>query len=71
MKSENGILNGFNTVLNDDGTFTAYFGLKELCGDVPNRLDVTEGWNFLMRVYRPGSSVLNGPYKLPDPVPTQ
>jgi hypothetical protein len=45
-----------------------YFGSKEACGDVPNRLDVSEGWNFLMRVYRPGPSVLNGSYKLPDAV---
>jgi hypothetical protein len=45
-----------------------YFGSKELCGDVQNRLDVTEGWNFLMRVYRPGASVLDGSYKLPKAV---
>ena len=65
MKSENSILNGANVKLNDDGSFTAYFGSKEACGDVPNRLDVSDGWNFLMRIYRPGPSVLNGSYKLP------
>ena len=54
--------------MNADGTFTVHFGSKEACGDVPNRLDVSEGWNFLMRVYRPGPSVLNGSYKLPDAV---
>ena len=69
IKSENGVLNKFNTKFNDDGTFTAYFGSAEDCGDVPNRLDVTEGWNFLMRIYRPGESVLNGTYKLPDAKP--
>ena len=42
---------------------------KDLCGDVPNRLDVTDGWNFLMRVYRPGASVLDGTYQLPRPEP--
>jgi hypothetical protein len=68
MKSENNILNAANTKMNADGTFTVYFGSKEACGDVPNRLDVSEGWNFLMRVYRPGPSVLNGSYKLPDAV---
>jgi hypothetical protein len=67
MKSANSVLNQFNTNFNADGTFTAHFGFKEACGDVPNRLDVTEGWNFLMRVYRPGPSVLDGSYKLPDP----
>jgi hypothetical protein len=35
---------------------------------MPNRLDVTEGWNFLMRVYRPEASVLDGTYKLPKAV---
>ena len=71
MKSVNSILNASNTKMNADGTFTVYFGSKEACGDVPNRLDVSEGWNFLMRVYRPGRSVLNGSYKLPDAVACQ
>jgi hypothetical protein len=57
--------------MNADGTFTVHFGSKEACGDVPSRLDVSEGWNFLMRVYRPGPSVLDGSYKLPDAVPCQ
>lgn len=68
MKSVNNILNASNTKMNDDGTFTVHFGSAEACGDVPNRLDTPEGWNFLMRVYRPGHSVLNGSYKLPDVV---
>ena len=72
MKSENNILNSSIVKLNPDGkTFTAYFGSKEQCGDVPNRLDVTEGWNFLMRVYRPGPSVLDGSYKLPKAEPVK
>jgi len=69
MKSAHSVLNKFNTKFNENGTFTVYFGSKEQCGDMPNRLDVTEGWNFLMRVYRPGPSVLNGSYKLPDARP--
>lgn len=69
MKSDNNIVNSSNVKLNSDGTFTVYYGSKELCGDVPNRLDVTEGWNFLMRVYRPGASVLDGTYKMPKAEP--
>jgi hypothetical protein len=69
ITSENCILNSSNVKLNPDGTFTVCFGSKELCGDVPNRLDVTDGWNFLMRVYRPGASVLDGTYQLPKPEP--
>ena len=65
MKNENSILNDANVKLNDDGSFTAYFGSRQSCGDVPNRLYVSDGWNFLMRIYRPGPSVLDGSYKLP------
>jgi hypothetical protein len=65
MKSEDSIVNGHNVKLNPDGTFTAYFGSKSACGDLPNRLDITEGWNFLMRIYRPGPPILDGSYKLP------
>jgi hypothetical protein len=68
MKSENNIVNSSNVKLNADGTFTAYYGTKQACGDVPNRLDVPDGWNFLMRIYRPGPSVLDGSYKLPSAV---
>jgi hypothetical protein len=68
MKSDNNIVNSSNAVLNADGTFTVHFGSKEACGDVPNRLDASEGWNFLMRVYRPGQSVLDGSYTLPEAV---
>jgi hypothetical protein len=71
MKSENNIVNSSNVTLNADGTATVYFGSKELCGGVTNRLDVTEGWNFLLRIYRPGASVLDGRYKLPKAEPIE
>ena len=71
MKSDNNIVNSSNVKLNADGTFTVRYGSDEACGDVPNRLDVSEGWNFIMRVYRPGPSVLDGSYKLPDAVPSR
>lgn len=71
MKRDNNILNSTNATLNEDGTFTAYFGSAEACGDVANRLDVTPSWNFLMRVYRPGPSVLDGTYVLPEVQPVR
>jgi hypothetical protein len=64
MKSENNIVNSSTAKMNPDRTFAVYYGSKELCPYVPNRLDVTDGWNFLMRVYRPGSSVTDGTYKV-------
>lgn len=69
MKSDNAILNNRNVELNSDGTFTVFFGSEARCGSRPNRLDTSEGWNFLMRVYRPGASVLDGSYQLPKPAP--
>lgn len=62
---ENSVLNSSSVRLNPDGTFTAFHGSKDLCGDVPNRLDTPTGWNIMMRVYRPDASVLNGGYVLP------
>jgi len=69
MKSDNNIVNSSNVVLNTDGTVTVHFGSKKACGDVPNRLDVSEGWNFLMRIYRPGKSILDNTYKLSEATP--
>jgi hypothetical protein len=66
MKSDNNILNSSTVKMNGDGTFTARFGSREACGDVPNRLDISPGWNYVMRIYRPGPSVLNGTYVLPE-----
>ena len=71
MKSDNNIVNSSSVKLSADGTFTVYYGSKDECGSVPNRLDVSEGWNFIMRIYRPGPSVLDGSYKLPDTVPSK
>ena len=69
MKSDNNILNSSTVKLNADGTFTVRFGSRETCGDVPNRVDISPGWNYVMRIYRPGPSVLNGSYVLPEVTP--
>ena len=66
MKSDRNVVNGSNVTLNDDGTFTVQFGPEGACGEVANRVDTSDGWNFLFRIYRPGESVLNGDYTLPE-----
>ena len=71
MKSDDNIVNSSNVKLNADGTFDVCFGSREACGEAPNRLDVTEGWNCLMRIYRPGRSVLEGAYTLPAATPVR
>ena len=70
MRSDNNILNSSSAKLNSDGTFTVCFGPKEHCGSAPNRLDIAPGWNFMMRIYKPGPSVLNGTYGLPEVTPS-
>lgn len=69
MKSNRSIVNSSNVRLNPNGTFTVHYGSAEVCGERANRLDVTPGWNFLMRIYRPGPSVVSGAYALPKAVP--
>jgi hypothetical protein len=69
IKSDRATLNATNVQMNADGTFTVRFGSEQDCGDLPNRLDITPGWNFLMRVYKPGASILRGDYTLPKVMP--
>jgi hypothetical protein len=71
IKTENCIINETNVKFNDDGTFTIHYGSAEQCGDAPNRLDAPEGWNFVFRIYKPGSSVLDGSYTIPDVAPVE
>lgn len=68
-KSANSIIHATSAELNADGGFTVFYGSAEACGKVANRLDVSEGWNLLMRVYRPGKSVLDGSYVMPVATP--
>lgn len=65
MKSDHNVLNGDNATFDPDGGFTAHFGSAQDCGEVANRIDIAEGWNFLMRIYRPHASVLGGGYVMP------
>lgn len=69
MKSDNNIVNDRNVKLNEDGTFTVHFGPEQLFEGKPNRVDISEGWNFLMRIYRPGETVLKREYTLPKVQP--
>jgi hypothetical protein len=49
---------------NDDGSITVHFGG---CGDGrPNCLPITDGWNYIVRLYRPRSQVLDGSWTFPS-----
>ena len=52
-------------VKNSDGSIVVNFG-----GDPkqPNYIPITEGWNYIVRLYRVKSEVVNGTWKFPAPV---
>lgn len=45
-----------------DGAVTVHFGGAD---DLPNRLPVMEGWNYLVRLYRPRAEILDGTWTFP------
>ena len=56
--------NGTTAMLNDDGSVTIHFGACE-DGRV-NCLPITEGWNYIVRLYRPRQEVLDGSWVFPE-----
>lgn len=56
-------INNITGVRNDDGTITVRFG--DYPADVPNALPITEGWNYLVRLYRPRPEILDGRWAFP------
>jgi hypothetical protein len=51
----------------DDGAITIQFG--NCAGDTPNCLPVTNGWNYMVRLYRPRQEILDGRWSFPTPEP--
>lgn len=59
-------LNDVTADKNADGSITIHFG-----GDPqqPNFLPIVPGWNYIVRMYRPRSEVLDGSWQFPAPSP--
>ncbi|MGX7731907.1 DUF1254 domain-containing protein [Rhodococcus sp. 2H158] len=57
-------INNLTGVPNEDGSITVRFGGGD-DADRTNRLPVTEGWNYLVRLYRPRAEVLDGSWVFP------
>ena len=53
-------VNNITAARNDDGSVTVRFG-----GSGDNSLPVTEGWNYLVRLYRPRPEILTGAWNFP------
>lgn len=62
-KNEAGInvLNGATSEKNADGSVTINFGNK---GAI-NNIDITEGWNYTIRLYQPREAILSGKWTFP------
>lgn len=56
-------VNNLTATPNENGSYTVHFG-----GDPSsdNYLPITEGWNFVMRMYQPQESAMDGSWLLPD-----
>ena len=56
-------VNNLTAIPNDDGSVTVHFGG---CGDGrPNCLPIMDGWNYLVRLYRPRAEILSGIWAFP------
>jgi hypothetical protein len=47
-----------------DGAITVQFGGCD--GKIPNCLPIAKGWNYIVRLYRPRSEILDGTWTFPD-----
>lgn len=61
-------VNSVTGVPNDDGSVTVRFVDGE--PTAPNSIPVPEGWNYLVRLYRPRPEIAAGTWTLPEPVPS-
>ena len=56
-------MNSISAARDDDGTVTILFGGD---GDpARNSLPITQGWNYLVRLYRPRPEILDGTWIFP------
>jgi hypothetical protein len=60
-------LNNITAKKSDDGSVAVQFGGCD--GKIPNCLPVVNGWNYMVRLYRPRPEILNGTWKFPEAQP--
>lgn len=61
-------VNSVTGVKNPDGSVTVRFDPNR-SSDKPNTIPVPEGWNFLVRLYRPHAEIVDGSWQLPELTP--
>jgi hypothetical protein len=62
-------VNSITATKDGNGTITVNFGASDQ--DKPNYLSIGEGWNYLVRLYRPRPEVLDGKWSFPALEPIQ
>jgi hypothetical protein len=60
-------LNNITARKEADGSVAVQFGGCD--GKVPNCLPIMNGWNYMVRLYRPRAEILNGTWKFPEAQP--
>ena len=60
-------LNNITAKKSDDGSVAVQFGGCD--GKIPNCLPITDGWNYMVRLYRPRPEILDGSWKFPEAQP--
>lgn len=58
-------VNSVTAVTEADGSIVVRFG----DGDAPNTIPIPEGWNYIVRLYRPRAEILDGSWTFPEPTP--
>jgi hypothetical protein len=60
-------LNNITAKKGADGSVSLQFGGCD--GKIPNCLPIINGWNYVVRLYRPRADILNGTSKFPEAQP--
>jgi hypothetical protein len=60
-------LNSITAKKSADGSIIIQFGGCD--GKIPNCLPTMNGWNYMVRLYRPRHEILNGAWKFPEAQP--
>ncbi|AZO39240.1 MAG: DUF1254 domain-containing protein [Mesorhizobium sp.] len=62
-------LNDITAKAYQDGSVAIRFGGCD--GKIPNCLPIMEGWNYMVRLYRPRAEILDGKWKFPEAEPAK
>ncbi|MFT4115077.1 MAG: DUF1214 domain-containing protein [Bradyrhizobium sp.] len=62
-------VNDITGTKNADGSVAIQFGGCD--GKIPNCLPITDGWNYIVRLYRPRPDILGGSWTFPEAKPVQ